>query len=250
VVNSLLLVVGVFMACVVEAVEALTVILAIGTTRSWRATMQGVALGMLTLTVIVAVLGRALGAVPIGTFRLVIGGLLLVFGLQWLRKAILRESGLKALHDEGSIFVYERNLARLAKGVRRGAVDDWYAFTIVFKSVLLEGLEVAFIVITFGAGQGRLVPAIAAAIAAVVLVAALATALRHPLSRVPENLLKFGVGLLLTSFGTFWSGEGVGLRWPGQDAAIIGLLAFYACVGLILVALLKHFSITPRKAER
>jgi uncharacterized membrane protein len=248
-VSGLVLLVGVFLACVVEAVEALTVILAVGTTRSWRAATQGLAAGMLCLSVIVVILGPALATIPLNGFRLVIGALLLVFGLQWLRKAILRASGLKTLRDETSIFASAQKLAQSARHSRRFAVDDWYAFTVAFKSVLLEGLEVAFIVITFGAGQHSLLPATIAALVAVALVAAAGAALRRPLSLVPENLLKFAVGLLLTSFGTFWSGEGAGVIWPGRDSAILVLLVCYIGVALLLVATLKHFTVASRRVQ-
>ena len=233
--RDVLLFVGVFLACLVEAVEALTIVLAVGYTRGWRAAWEGVAAGLAVLAVTVAVFGPALAVIPIGTLRLVDGGLLLVFGRQWLRKAILRASGFKALHDEEAAFAKQIADARSA-GQVSDPTRDWCAFTVAFKGVLLEGLEVAFIVVTFGASQGSLGLAIGAALAAVIVVVGVGFVARHPLARVPENTLKFGVGLLLTSFGTFWAGEGAGVDWPGGDAAIVLLLAFYGLfpAGLVL----------------
>ena len=202
-----LLVLGVFLACVVEAVEALTIVLAVGTTRSWRSTMYGVAL--IVLTLIVGIFGSALMSIPLNILRLVIGGLLLVFGLQWMRKAILRSSGFKALHDEGAIFNQQLAEAQRVKQYKKdGVIDDWYSFTVAFKGVLLEGLEVAFIVITFGANQGSILLAVVSAIAAILVVVGAGIGIRQPLSKVPENTLKFVVGIMLTSFGTFWGAEG------------------------------------------
>jgi uncharacterized membrane protein len=239
-VRDALLFAGVFVACAVEAVEALTIVLAVGTTRGWRSTWQGVAGGLSVLAVVVAALGPALTQVPIDTLRLVVGALLLVFGLQWIRKAVLRASGHKALHDETRIFGEQTELARLASSEGKGVVSDWYAFTVAFKGVLLEGLEVAFIVVTFGANQGSLWSAVAGAVLAVAVVVAAGIAVRRPLARVPENSLKFAVGTLLTAFGTFWAGEGAGVAWPGDDAAILGLVAAYAAVSLVMVAWLRQ----------
>ncbi len=236
--SALLLVVAAFLASAVEAVEALTIVLAVGVTRGWRSALLGVAAALAVLACIVAVLGPALTALPISTLRVVVGGLLLVFGLQWLRKAILRSSGLKALHDEDAIFREQADEARAA-GVAAAGMD-WYAFTIAFKGVLLEGLEVAFIVVTFGSNQGSIPLAAAGAAAAVVLVVAAGVAARAPLSRVPENTLKYGVGLLLVSFGTFWGAEGAGADWPGGDLAILGLLVFYLAVSRVLVLALQR----------
>ena len=228
-----------FLASGVEAVEALTIVLAVGVVRGWRSTLIGVGVAALVLAVIVAVLGPALRLIPIGTLRLVVGALLLVFGLQWLRKAILRSSGYKALHDESAAFAAEREQAASASPAAAKGMD-WYSFTIAFKGVLLEGLEVVFIVITFGATQGRLPLAAAAAAAAVVVVAAVGLVVRGPLERVPENTIKFAVGLLLTSFGIFWGGEGAGVQWPGSDLAILGILAFLSLVSALLVWQLRR----------
>src|SRR5664279_2586568 len=202
--RDVLLVLAVFLACTVEAVEAATIVVAVGVSRGWRSAVQGVAAGLLVLAVIVAALGPALRVVPLGGLRLVVGGLLLIFGLGWLRKAILRASGFTALHDEDAIYGRELAAACAAGRTRRAAVDDWYAFTLSFKGVLLEGLEVAFIVVTFGANQGSVPLAVLGAVIAVVFVAAAGVVIRGPLARVPENTLKFAVGVLLTSFGMFW----------------------------------------------
>jgi uncharacterized membrane protein len=237
-VRDLLLFLGVFLACVVEAVEALTIVLAVGTTRGWRSTWEGAGAGLAVLAVIVAALGPALTALPINVLRLIVGALLLVFGLQWLRKAILRAGGLKAIHDEEATFAEQSAAARRAgQPTRHGR--DWYSFTVAFKGVLLEGLEVAFIIVTFGASQGNLPLAVAAAAAAVVIVLAVGVAVRQPLTRVPENTLKFAVGVLLMSFGTFWAAEGAGVEWPASDAAVLVLILAYSAVAVALVRRLR-----------
>jgi len=246
-VSTTLLIVSVFLACAVEAVEALTIVLAAGTTRDWRSALTGVGAGLLVLAAIVAALGPALTVVPIGALRLLVGALLLILGLQWLVKAILRASGRKAPHDEREIFAREAAAARAADPDRRFAVPDWYAFTLAFKGVLLEGLEVAFIVVTFGAGTGHTVLAVAGAVAAVVLVTAVGLSVRGPLARVPENTMKFAVGILLTTFGMYWGAEGAGASWPGADAAIPVLVALTALVSLVAVAILRRAG-DPRAA--
>jgi uncharacterized membrane protein len=232
------LAVSVFLACAVEAVEALTIVLAVGVTRSWSSALSGVGAAVVALAVIVAALGPALTALPINVLRLVVGGLLLVFGLQWLRKAVLRAAGLKALHDEARAFAHESEAARAAG--RRDAGFDGYSFTIAFKGVLLEGLEVAFIVLTFGANQHRIGLAAAAAGVAVALVALTGIAVRAPLARVPENMMKFSVGVMLTSFGTFWGAEGAGTSWPGGDAALLALVPAVSLLSLTLVRWLRR----------
>ena len=229
---------SVFLACAVEAVEALTIVLAVGTTRSWRSALYGVGAAVVALAVIVGALGPALTSLPINVLRLVIGGLLLVFGLQWLRKAILRASGLKALHDEAAIYAEEAEAAR-GSAVAAGAFDG-YAFTISFKGVLLEGLEVAFIVLTFGANQHRIGLAAIAAGVAVAAVVGAGVAVKAPLARVPENTLKFVVGIMLTSFGMFWGGEGAGASWPGGDASLLVIIPVVAVVGVTLVVMLRR----------
>jgi uncharacterized membrane protein len=231
---------AVFLACSVEAVEALTVVLAIGMTRDWRSTWQGTAAGVAVLAAIVALLGQALIHIPIGTLRLVVGALLLVFGLQWLRKAILRAGGVIALHDEEAAFRRTVSDAATVAGVSRLAVHDWYAFTVVFKAVLLEGLEVAFIVVTFGAGQQSTRWAAIAALAAIAVVAVVGAMVRGPLAAVPENTMKFAVGMLLTTFGVFWSGEGAGAEYPFGDAFILVILAVVVATALVSVALLRR----------
>jgi uncharacterized membrane protein len=233
------LAVAVFLACAVEAVEALTIVLAVGTSRDWRSALTGVGVGLLALAVIVAILGPAITAIPLGVLRVVVGGLLLVFGLQWLRKAILRASGRKALHDEAAIFARQTEAARAA-GAETGPVGlDGYAFTIALKGVLLEGLEVAFIVVTFGANQHRVPLAAGAAVLAVLVVVAGGIMARAPLARVPENTMKFAVGVLLCSFGAFWSTEGAGAHWPGGDAALLVLIPGFALAALAMTATLR-----------
>jgi uncharacterized membrane protein len=232
------LAIAVFLACSVEAVEALTIVLAVGATRSWSSALSGVGAAAVALAAIVAALGPALTALPIGVLRVAVVGLLLVFGLQWLRKAILRASGLKAVHDEAAIFAEEAEAARAA--AREQGAFDGYSFAIAFKGVLLEGLEVAFIVLTFGANQHHVGIAAAAAAVAVALVVLAGVAARAPLARVPENTLKFAVGIMLTSFGTFWGAEGAGATWPGGDAALLAIIPSLAVLSLTTVALLHR----------
>jgi uncharacterized membrane protein len=232
--SELGLAVSVFLACTVEAVEALTIVLAVGVTRSWRSALTGVAAAAVMLAVVTAGLGPALTSLPIDVLRLVVGGLLLVFGLQWLRKAILRAAGLKALHDEAAAFEREQGAAQQAGAIGPGL--DGYAFTIAFKGVLLEGLEVVFIVLTFGSNQHRIGLAAAAAGLAVALVVLAGVAVRAPLARVPENRMKFGVGVMLTSFGTFWGAEGAGAHWPAGDGALLAIIPITLLLALAMVA--------------
>lgn len=231
---------AVFLACAVEAVEALTIILAAGTARDWRSSITGLLAALLTLAAVVAVLGPALSAIPLDGLRLFVGGLLLVFGLQWLRKAILRASGHKALHDEAMVFEATLAAARQPGIQRRRRAVDWYAFTLSYKGVLLEGLEVVFIALTLGANQRNTPLAAAAAIAAVLVVAVVGIAARAPLSRVPENSMKFAVGVMLTAFGMFWGAEGAGAHWPLDDAALLVLVPAVALYALALVALFRR----------
>jgi uncharacterized membrane protein len=226
---ELSLAISVFLACAVEAVEAFTVVLAVGSTRRWSSALAGVGAALAALAVVIAALGSTLTTLPLGVLRLVVGGLLLVFGLQWLVKAILRAAGAKTLHDELATFEEETEAAA-GRPIREGL--DSYAFAISFKAVLLEGLEVAFIVITFGANQKDVPLAAAAAAAAVATVLVAGLAARAPLARVPENTMKFAVGILLTSFGIFWGTEGAGASWPGEDASLPFLIA-----GILLAAL-------------
>ncbi len=231
---------AVFLACAVEAVEAATIVLAAGTARDWRSAITGMVSALLALVLIVAVLGPALSVVPLRGLRLVVGALLLVFGLQWLRKAILRGSGHKALHDEDEIYREQLAAASAAAPRRFGSVPDWYGFTLSFKGVLLEGLEVAFIALTFGSNARNMPLAAIAAVCAIAVVAAAGAAVRGPLSRVPENTMKLIVGVMLTAFGTFWGAEGAGARWPGSDAALLVLVPAIAAFALALIALLRR----------
>ncbi|HEX8917530.1 MAG TPA: hypothetical protein VF898_03425 [Chloroflexota bacterium] len=237
--SGIFLVTASFLASAVEGVEALTIVLAAGVTRGWRSALTGVGGALIVLAIVTAVLGPALTVIPIDTLRLVVGGLLLVFGLQWLRKAILRASGYKALHDEATAYREEIESAR-ARGEEMRYGLDWYAFVLSFKGVLLEGLEVIFIVITFGASAKQVPLAALGAAAAVVLVTVIGIAVHQPLTRVPENLLKWAVGIMLSAFGTFWSAEGAGVTWPGSDAAILGLIVVYLAASLAYVAALRR----------
>jgi uncharacterized membrane protein len=232
------LIIATFLACAVEAVEALTIVLALGTTRGWRWTLYGVGAAGIALGAITAVLGPALTAIPIDSLRIVVGTLLVLFGLQWLYKAILRAAGLKDTRDEATAYTREVEAAEQAERPASGQ-PDWYSFTLSFKGVLLEGLEVVFIVLTFGAGTHRVGLAAAAAAAAVVLVVAAGFLVRAPLARVPENTLKYTVGILLTSFGILWAGEGVGVDWPGSDSALLALIAFFFVGSALLVRVAK-----------
>ncbi|MBV8064649.1 MAG: hypothetical protein JOY73_03915, partial [Actinobacteria bacterium] len=211
--SGVFLVLSAFLASAVEGIEALTIVLASGVARGWRSSLTGVAAALVVLAAIVAALGPALTVIPLNALRVVVGGLLLTFGLQWLRKAILRASGFKALHDEDAIFARELADAQEAEHVERAGLD-WYGFVLSFKGVLLEGLEVVFIVLTFGSTQGSIPLAAVGAAAALILVAGVGVAVRAPLARVPENLMKFAVGVMLTTFGIFWSTEGAGAHWP------------------------------------
>src|SRR5256714_8326588 len=242
------LAISVFLACAVEAVEALTIVLAVGTTRSWRSALEGAGAALLALAAATAIVGPGLTVLPIDTLRLVVGGLLLVFGLQWLRKAILRASGFNPLHDEDAVFAQQLAAARAAG--REPAGIDGYGFTLSFKGVLLEGLEVAFIAVTFGANQQNVGLAALAAVAAVVLVAAVGIAVRAPLARVPENMLKYAVGVMLTSFGMFWGAEGAGAKWPGSDAALLVIIPATLLFSLGLRAALRRQPLVPARSAR
>jgi uncharacterized membrane protein len=238
-VTAFFLVASAFLASAVEFVEALTIVLAAGVTRGWRSSLLGLGAATVALAAIVAALGPALDRIPIDDLRLVVGGLLLAFGMQWLRKAILRSSGYKALHDENAAFAAETAAARAAGTDTRGGID-WYGFTLSFKGVLLEGLEVAFIVLTFGSTQGSIPLAALGAAVALVLVAIVGVFVRAPLARVPENTLKFSVGVMLTTFGIFWSAEGAGAHWPGDDAALPFVLLFVIALSLGAVSILRR----------
>ena len=224
-----------FLASLVEFVEALTVVLAVGVTRGWRSALTGAGAAAFVLLCLVAALGPLLTRIPIGTVQLVVGALLVLFGMRWLRKAILRSAGVLPLHDEAAI--YARQTQALAQGPRGGPWDA-IAFTTAFKITMLEGIEVVFIVIAIGAGGfGLLVPASLGALAALIVVVALGAIVHRPLSRIPENLLKFAVGVLLSAFGTFWVGEGMGIAGPWRDGAILVLVAAFLAIALVAVQL-------------
>jgi uncharacterized membrane protein len=228
-----------FLASLVEAVEALTIVLAVATVRGWRPAGLGAIAGLALLVLIVAVLGPFLDRVPLHLLQLAIGVLLLLFGMRWLRKAILRAAGVIPLHDETATFAAET--AELREQARRHEARlDWLAGLTSFKAVLLEGLEVVFIVIAVGAGRGLLVPAGAGALAACLLVAGAGFVVHRPLARVPENTLKFAVGVMLSAFGIFWTGEGLGVAWPGADLAIVAFAALFLAVGLVAVAVARR----------
>jgi uncharacterized membrane protein len=242
--NDIALFVSVFLACAVETVEAVTIILAAGTSREWKSTFQGVISGLIVLVSLIVILGPSIENLPKNTLRLAVGGLLLVFGMQWLRKAILRASGFKALHDEDKIYLEEVEAAKKAAKVSRFSVSDWYAFTLSFKGVLLEGLEVVFVVVTFGIIQKGSNPqafalAIWAAALAVIIVTIAGFAIHKPLSKVPENTMKFVVGTLLTSFGIFWGAEGAGAEWPHKDLSLLAIIPFVLLVSFGLIQFLK-----------
>jgi uncharacterized membrane protein len=235
--GDVLLVLGAALASGVEMIEAATIVLALGMSRGWRAPLLGSGAALVMLAVATVVVGPALEQIPIDTLRLVVGTLVLLFGLQWLRKAILREAGVLSKHDEEAAFAHEVARAR-ETGRARGPLDR-YAWTLSFKSVLLEGLEVVFIVLTLGVNQGSIPLAATGAVVAAVVVGAAAVLVRRPLSRVPENALKFGVGVMLTAFRTFWAAEGAGAEWPGGDAALLVLVAITAWWSLLFVRVVR-----------
>lgn len=235
---TVILVLAVFGASSVECVEALTIVLAAGTTRGWRSALEGAAAAVVVLAVLVGAVGVPLvHYVPIDTIRVVVGGLLLVLGLSWLRKAILRASGHKAMHDEDAI--YERTAASLRQDGSSRKVRDGIGFAVAFKGVFLEGTEVVLIVISLGASQHKLGLAAGAAGAAAVVVGLIGLVVARQLSEVPENTIKTVVGVMLSSFGLFWMGEGAGVRWPGSDLAILVLIGVFAALTVALVAWLR-----------
>jgi uncharacterized membrane protein len=228
-----------FFASLVEVVEAFTIVLAAGTLRGWRAAVAGTAAGLAVLALIVVALGPLLDQVPLHLLQLVIGVLLLLFGMGWLRKAVLRAAGIIPLHDENAAFAAEAANLSDATAPRLGGFD-WLGGVMAFKAVLLEGLEVVFIVIAVGAGRGLLLPASLGALAACVVVLAIGAIVHRPLARVPENTLKFAVGVILCAFGVFWTGEGLGIAWPGADLMILFFGAAFLLVGLGTVAVVRQ----------
>jgi uncharacterized membrane protein len=228
-----------FLASLVEAVEALTIVLAVATVRGWRPAGGGAFAGLAFLVLIVAVLGPLLDRIPLHLLQLIIGILLLLFGMRWLRKAILRSAGVIPLHDEAATYATETEELR-EQARRHEARLDWLAAIASFKAVLLEGVEVVFIVIAVSAGRELLVPASIGAIAACVLVAGVGVVLHRPLARVPENALKFTVGVMLSAFGVLWTGEGLGVAWPGSDFAIVAFAALFLVVALTAVAIVRR----------
>ncbi len=239
--STTVLLLAVFGASTVEMVEALTIVVAAGVTRGWRSALEGAAAAVVVLAVIVVTVGVPLiHYVPIDALRVVVGGLLLVLGLSWLRKAILRSSGLKPLHDEDAIFAATtEELSQGVAGATARPRRDGVAFAVAFKGVFLEGTEVVLIVVSLGASQHRLGLAAGGALAAAVVVALVGALVAKQLSAVPENTIKLGVGVMLSSFGLFWVGEGAGVRWPGEDLAIVGFIGIFALVTLAAVASLR-----------
>lgn len=243
-----------FLASIVEFVEALTIVVVIGVTINWKSSLLGAAAAFLALVVLIAAFGTALvNYVPIGVLRMIVGVILVLFGLQWLKKSVLRFSGLKAIHDEAAI--YEDRLRELqARGEIHQGHFNGFGFATSFKSVLLEGLEVAFIVITFGVTAGAdkstgILNAALGAFGAFLVVTLLGISIRKPLTKIPENTLKFVVGVMLVTFGTFWSGEGLGLNWPGADLFLLALVVWNLLVSFILVLWLKPFAKKDRKGH-
>ncbi len=234
-----------FLASLVEVVEAFTIILAVATLRSWKPALIGTFAALGVLAAIVIILGPLLDRVPLNVLQLVIGILLLLFGMGWLRKASLRAGGVIALHDEVAIFAREQ--AEFSEeAARENSSADWIAGVTAFKAVLLEGLEVVFIVIAVGAGRGLLWPAAMGALAACIVVLIIGAIVHKPLSKVPENTLKFGVGVMLSAFGVFWVGEGLGIAWPGADLALFYLAGVFLVAGLLAAGLARNLKSEAR----
>lgn len=252
--SSIILGLAVFGACCVEMVEALTIVLASGVSRGWRSALEGAAAAVVTLAVLVVAVGLPLiHLVPLDLLRVVVGGLLLVLGLNWLRKAILRSSGHKALHDEDAIYaetVAELSAAGDTSGSSRGGRRDATGFVVAFKGVFLEGLEVVMIVLTLGASSRHLGLAAASAAAAVIIVGVIGALVARQLSEVPENALKMGVGIMLSSFGVFWVGEGAKLAWPGSDLFLLALIALFSAVAFSLIRMMRRALPAPALSPR
>lgn len=228
-----------FMASLVEFVEALTVVLAVGVVRGWRSALIGTGAALVLLVALIVTLGQSLSKIPLPVVQLAVGTLLLLFGLRWLCKAVLRAAGVLPLHNEAQAFAVETEALRRQAGARHQALDS-VAFAAAFKIVMLEGIEVVFIVVAIGASGRLIVPASIGALLALIVVVILGLWLHRPLGNVPENALKFGVGVMLAAFGTFWAGEGIGLQWPGGDGAIIALIVVYLAIALALVQLCRR----------
>jgi uncharacterized membrane protein len=227
-----------FLASLVEAVEALTIVLAVATVRGWRPAGLGGLAGFGLLVLIVVAIGPVLDLVPLHVLQFAVGVLLLLFGMRWLRKAILRYAGIVPLHNEVAAFAAET--AELREQARRHEARlDWLAGLASFKAILLEGLEVVFIVIAVGAGRGLILPASVGAVAACLAVAAIGLVVHRPLARVPENTLKFAVGVILSAFGIFWTGEGLGIAWPGEDLAILAFALLFLAAGFAGIAVAR-----------
>jgi uncharacterized membrane protein len=251
------LTVAVFAASLVEFVEAMTIVLAMGMTRDWKSAWAGTAAAVVALAAFTAIAGYALvNWLPETALQLAVGTLLLIFGLQWLRKAILRSSGRKALHDEAAEFAEQTEAARAAAPTSRFGLD-WFAFVVSFKGVFLEGVEIVFIIITFGLNAHRMPVAIGGAAAAGVLVIGLGVAARKPLTRIPENTLKYGVGLLLATFGSYWAIEGLGLLtpdrqsvgWPGGDLSLLAVLVVWFLMTRVLIGALRKPAVPDVQAR-
>jgi uncharacterized membrane protein len=234
--SQFVLAAAVFLASAVEMVEALTIVVAVGHTEGWRPALRGTVVAVVTLAALVAIVGPALTKVPLDALRLVVGGVLLIFGLQWLRKAILRATGLVAKHDEDAI--YQRTVEKMDTEATRQ--NHRVAFVLAFKGVFLEGLEVVIIVLTLGTSARRLGLASLSALAALLIVGGVGVVVARQLSKVPENAMKMTVGVLLVSYGTFFSGEGLKIRWPGDDVALVVLVAFYAVVTWVFVTWMRR----------
>jgi uncharacterized membrane protein len=228
-----------FLASLVEMVEAFTIVLAVGIVQGWKPAIMGTAAALAVLALIVLLLKPVLSLVPLQALQLGIGTLLLLFGMGWLRKAILRAAGAIPLHDEDAAFAEETaELGEVAK--RRGQSLQWIAGLAAFKAVLLEGLEVVFIVLAVGAGRGLIGPAAFGALGAFALVLIVGATVHRPLSRVPENTLKLLVGIMLSSFGVFWTGEGLNIPWPGQDLMLLVFALVFLCFSVLLIGVLRR----------
>jgi uncharacterized membrane protein len=227
-----------FFASSVECVEALTIVLAVGIVRGWRPALLGTGAALAVMAALVAALGPSLSLMPLAGLQVTIGILLVLFGMRWLRKATLRAAGVVPLRDEAD--AYGNEVRALRGNVGIVAQWDFIGTATSFKAVMLEGIEVVFIVIALGAVGGALIPAALGAIAAAVLVSLIGVMLHRPLARVPENTLKFAVGIMLSSFGTYWLGEGYGVAWPGADLAILGLMVGFAAVALLGRSITRH----------